>query len=83
LFYQDNCQESLVLQEITKTSLLGHREATGSWTQGVLLHWHVDWDKSASVKQNKNKAKVHPPDRIKKDLKKVSSKKTKKWIVCH
>jgi hypothetical protein len=74
LFYQDNCQEFLVLHIDTKfyqdnKSLWKHREPIGSWAQGMLLHWYEGWDRFTHIKSSK-KAKMHSPDRIKGKFKK-------------
>jgi hypothetical protein len=79
-FCQDNCQKFLGLQvnpQICQDnkSLLKYREARGSWTQGVLLHWYEGWDKFTYVKQSKKKAKPKYTLQIrkKKNLKKKST----------
>jgi hypothetical protein len=60
LFYQDNCQEFLVLQVNPKIyqdnkSLLKHRKAIDSWAPVVLLHWYEGWDRFTYVKERKEK----------------------------
>jgi hypothetical protein len=57
-------------------SLLKHRETTGNWAQGVLLHWYEGWDRFTYVKQSKKwkkKPKGHLLYRINK--KKKNSKR--------
>jgi hypothetical protein len=36
------------------------------------MYQHADWDKSTYIKQNKNKAKVHATDRIKRNKQKTT-----------